>query len=237
MRGWVILGNRGPVAATFRLLGLGDMPQLLFTTFSSSLGMGQILLPYMILSLYSVMRRIEPNYIRAAEGLGARPFVAFRLIYLPLSLPGIVSGTILVFTLCLGFYVTPVLLGAPRDMMVAQLISQQVDELLNWGLAAALAIVLLAATVLVLAAYDRIFGLERLVGIVLDRLGGTLTAMVAVIVAVTLVAPTLIVRSDVVLNGGFHSSFRRRATGSVIIVLISAIPAGCCQRQIVLQLP
>ena len=160
----VILGNRGPVAATFHLLGLGAMPQLLFTTFSSSLGMGQILLPYMILSLYGVMRRIEPNYIRAAEGLGARPFTAFRLVYLPLSLPGVVSGTILVFTLCLGFYVTPVLLGTPRDMMVAQLISQQVDELLNWGLAAALAIVLLAATVLVLAVYDMVFGLERLWG-------------------------------------------------------------------------
>lgn len=160
----VILGNSGPIAALYKLLGLGAMPQLLFTAFSSDLGMTQILLPYMILAIYGVMRRIEPNYVRAAESLGAPPFTCFRLVYFPLTLPGMASGAILVFTLCLGFYVTPILLGTPRDMMISQLIDQQVEELLNWGFAAAIAAVLLVATLIVLTVYDRFLGLDRLWG-------------------------------------------------------------------------
>ena len=99
----VILGSRGPVAALYSLAGWTKPPQLLFTSFSSTLGMVHILLPYMVLALYGVMRKIDPSYLRAAEGLGARPFGAFRHVFLPLSLPGIVNGSVLVFTLCLGF--------------------------------------------------------------------------------------------------------------------------------------
>src|SRR4051795_12461558 len=160
----VILGNKGPVAATYALAGWGKPPQLLFTSFSSALGMTHILLPYMVLALYSVMSKVDPNHLRAAASLGARPFAAFRLVYLPLSLPGVVNGSILVFTICLGFYVTPILLGTPRDMMISQLINQQIEELLNWGFAAALATVLLIATVIVLSIYNRFVGLDRLWG-------------------------------------------------------------------------
>src|SRR5262249_15640407 len=137
----VILGNKGPVIAVSQAVGFGT-PQLLFTTFSSTLGMVHILLPYMILALYSVMRRIDPNLLRAAASLGARPHASSREIFLPLSLPAVVNGAILVFTVCLGFFITPILLGTPRDMMISQLIDQQIEELLAWGFASALAVVL-----------------------------------------------------------------------------------------------
>ncbi len=110
------------------------------------------------------MRKIEPSHLRAAASLGAPPFAAFRAVFLPLSLPGVVNGCVLVFTLCLGFYVTPIILGTPKDMMISQLMSQQIEELLAWGFAAALAVVLLVATASLLAVYNRFAGLDRLWG-------------------------------------------------------------------------
>jgi putative spermidine/putrescine transport system permease protein len=160
----VILGNKGPVASFYAYADLGRPPQLLFTTFSSTLGMVHILLPYMVLALYGVMRKIDPNLNRAAEGLGAPPFAAFRHVFLPLSLPGLVNGAVLVFTLCLGFYITPILLGTPKDMMISQLINQQIEDLLAWGFASAIAVVLLVCTLVLLAIYNRVAGLDRLWG-------------------------------------------------------------------------
>jgi len=160
----VILGSKGPVVSAYQALGLGPAPQLLFTTFSSTLGMTHILLPYMILALYAVMKKIDANHLKAAASLGARPAAAFREVFLPLSLPGVVNGSLLVFVSCLGFFVTPVLLGAPRDMMISQLINQQIEELLAWGFASAVAVVLLAATALVVGVYNRFAGLDRLWG-------------------------------------------------------------------------
>ena len=160
----IILGNKGPVTAAYALAGWGRPPQLLFTSFSSTLGMTHVLLPYMVLALYGVMRKIDPSYMRAAEGLGARPFGAFRHVFLPLSLPGVVNGCALVFTMCLGFYITPILLGTPKDMMISQLISQQIEDLLAWGFASAIAVVLLACTLILLGIYNRFAGLDRLWG-------------------------------------------------------------------------
>ena len=159
----VILGNKGPVADVYHLFGVTP-PQLLFTSFSSALGMTHILLPYMILSLYGVMKKIDPDYLRAASSLGAEPVRSFIHIFFPLSLPGVVSGVLLVFTICLGFYVTPILLGTPKDMMISQLISQQIDDLLAWGFAAAVAVILLLFTTTLLAVYNRFAGLDRLWG-------------------------------------------------------------------------
>jgi len=159
----VILGANGPLTALARLLRLAP-PQVLFTTAASTLGMTHILLPYMVMALYAVMKKIDTSHLRAAASLGAPPGRAFRHVFLPLSLPGVVNGCLLVFTLCLGFYVTPVLLGSPRDMMISQLIAQQVEELLAWGFASALSVVLLAATFVVLALYTRFVGLDRLWG-------------------------------------------------------------------------
>ena len=160
----VILGNKGPVAAAYGALGLGQAPQLLFNTFSSTLGMTHILLPYMILALYATMKKIDVNHLKAAASLGARPAAAFREVFLPLSLPGVVNGSLLVFVSCLGFFVTPVLLGTPRDMMISQLINQQIEELLAFGFASAVAVVLLVATCAVLAIYNHYAGLDRLWG-------------------------------------------------------------------------
>lgn len=160
----VILGHKGPLSALFRAAGWGQPPQLLFTSFSSTLGMIHILLPYMALALYGIMRKIDPSYMRAAEGLGAPPWRGFLGVFLPLSLPGVVNGCVLVFTMCLGFYVTPILLGTPKDMMISQLISEQIDDLLAWGFASAIAVVLLACTVATLAVYNRFAGLDRLWG-------------------------------------------------------------------------
>jgi putative spermidine/putrescine transport system permease protein len=160
----VILGSKGPVVAAYHALGLGPPPKLLFTSFASTLGMTHILLPYMILALFAVMKKIDPDHLRAAASLGARPRAAFAEVFLPLSLPGVVNGSLLVFVTCLGFFVTPILLGTPRDMMISQLINQQIEELLAWGFASALAVVLLLATGLILAVYNRFAGLDRLWG-------------------------------------------------------------------------
>lgn len=160
----IILGHRGPVHAFYTALGLGTPPQLLFTSFATVLGMTHILLPYMVFALYGVMRKIDPSYLRAAESLGAGPLRAFRHVFLPLSLPGVVNGCILVFTICLGFFITPILLGTPRDMMISQLINQQIEDLLAWGFAAAIATVLLVVTLVLLAVYNRFAGLDRLWG-------------------------------------------------------------------------
>jgi putative spermidine/putrescine transport system permease protein len=160
----VILGNKGPVSALYAVAGWGRPPQLLFTSFGATLGMTHILLPYMVLALYGVMRKIDPSYLRAAEGLGAPPWRGFVDVFLPLSLPGVVNGCVLVFTMCLGFYITPILLGTPKDMMISQLISQQIEDLLAWGFASAIAVVLLACTLVLLAVYNRFAGLDRLWG-------------------------------------------------------------------------
>jgi putative spermidine/putrescine transport system permease protein len=159
----VLLGNRGPVAQFVEWLGFAT-PELLFTRFSSTVAMTHILLPYMVLSLYGVLKRIEPSLPRSAASLGARPASVIRHVVLPLAAPGIANGLTLVFVLCLGFYVTPILLGSPREQMVAGVIGQQVEEFLAFGEASAMAMVLLASTLVVLGLYHRRFGLDRLWG-------------------------------------------------------------------------
>jgi putative spermidine/putrescine transport system permease protein len=160
----VILGNRGPVTGALRALGWDPPPLLLFTRFSSTVALVHILLPIMVMALYAVMKKIDGNLTRAAAGLGATPWGAFRTVYLPLSAPGIISGSTIVFVLCIGFYVTPVLIGSPREQMIAGVIGNRIEEFLAFGEASALAIVLLLATVAILAVYHRFFGLDRLWG-------------------------------------------------------------------------
>ena len=160
----VILGNAGPIAWLSTTLLGGPPPQLLFTRFSSTLAMVHILIPYMVLSLYAALRRIEPAVLRSAASLGAPPASVFRHVILPLAAPGMVNGLTLVFVLCLGFYVTPVLIGSPREQMIAGVIGHQVEEFLAFGEASALSVVLLASTMVVLGLYHRRFGLDRLWG-------------------------------------------------------------------------
>ena len=160
----VILGNRGPVTALFRMVGWDPPPEILFTRFSSTLAMVHILLPFMVMALYSVMKKIDPALLRAAQNLGASPGRTFRHVYFPLSAPGVVNGCTMVFILCLGFYVTPVLLGSPREQMLAGLIGSQIEELLDFGEASAMAVVLLLVTLGLVALYNRFVGIDTLWG-------------------------------------------------------------------------
>jgi putative spermidine/putrescine transport system permease protein len=160
----VILGHNGPLRWVLSAAGMSDPPELLFTRFASTLAMVHILAPYMIMSVYSVMRKIDPAIVRSAESLGARGLSLLRHVYFPLSAPGMANGCVLVFTLCLGFYVTPVLVGSPREQMIAGLIGNQVSEFLAFGPGSAMAMVLMVVTLAILAAYHRRFGLDRLWG-------------------------------------------------------------------------
>lgn len=146
----VLLGRHGLINEALRATDLIDAPlRLLNTSLAVHVAMIHILLPYMILPIASVLRQLDAALPRAAAGLGAPPWAVFRQVIFPLSVPGVVAGTLLVFVLSLGFYITPALVGGARDLMLAQLIAQQVD-LLNWPYAACLSATLLAATLLLL---------------------------------------------------------------------------------------
>ncbi len=160
----VLLGNNGPVIWLLETVGFQDPPGILFTRFASTLAMVHILAPYMIMNIYSVMKKIDPSLIRSAESMGAYGTSLFRHVYLPLTAPGIANGSVLVFVICLGFYVTPVLLGSPTEQMAAGLIGHQIEQFLAFGLGSAMAIVLLVITLIVLWIYSRRFGLDRLYG-------------------------------------------------------------------------
>jgi len=142
-----ILGRQGLVNTLLGRLGLTQQPlEILYNEFGVLLGMVHILLPFFILPAYSVMIRIDRDLLKAASIMGATPARGFLEVFLPLSLPGIIGGGLLVFIQALGFFVTPALLGGPRDTMISMLIELQISQLLNWGFAAALSSVLLIAT-------------------------------------------------------------------------------------------
>ncbi|HXU90455.1 MAG TPA: ABC transporter permease [Methylomirabilota bacterium] len=158
----VLLGRNGVVNQYLTWLGLTDVPlPLLYNKGGVLIGMTYVLLPYMVLTVYSVMRGIDPAFIRAAHSLGASRWQAFRKVFLPLSVPGIAGGTLLVFILSLGFFITPALMGGPSDVMIAMLIEREVEFTLNWSFASALAVILLVLTLIGFVGYNRIVRLER----------------------------------------------------------------------------
>jgi len=159
----VLLGRNGIVNQYVTWLGLTEAPlPLLYNQGGVLIGMTYVLLPYMVLTIYSVMRGIEPGFIRAAPSLAASRWQAFWRVFLPLSLPGIVGGTLLVFILSLGFFITPALMGGPSDVMIAMLIEREVEFTLNWSFASALAVILLVLTLIGFVGYNRIVRLERI---------------------------------------------------------------------------
>lgn len=160
---YVLLQPNGVVNTALRSLGLSDtgLP-LIFNRTGVLIGMTHILLPYMILANYAVMKGISPSFMRAALSLGAHPVVAFVRVYVPLTLPGIAAGTFLVFVLALGYYITPAMLGGGADAMISQFIAFQVQNQLNWGLAGALSLYLVALTTLLYVVFNRLVGVERL---------------------------------------------------------------------------
>ena len=154
---WMVLLGRNGIFNRWLLdAGIISDPLPLLHNFTGVLiGMVHVLLPYMVLPIYGAVRRLDPAIVSAAEGLGASNWRIFWRIYVPLTLNGIFAGSVLVFVLSLGFFITPALLGGGRVMMIAVLIEQQVRETLNWPFAAALSAVLLAFTFAVYAVAQR----------------------------------------------------------------------------------
>jgi putative spermidine/putrescine transport system permease protein len=203
---WVAIlqPNRGILNSALDFVGLGPV-NLLGSVWAVIIGMSQILLPFMILPLYASLHGIDRRLLLAAQGLGARPSIAFARVYLPLSLPGVAAGCLLVFVLSLGFFITPAMLGSPQQALISQLIVTQVSQFLDWGRGGAMSVVLLVIT-LALLALGALAARRRGAGVALsDAAGGhqaiappgraTVIALRvwAVLVGLWLVAPMLVV--------------------------------------------
>jgi putative spermidine/putrescine transport system permease protein len=170
---WSILLQDGGVFTQFlqitgitpllNLVGILDgPPQLNKSRFATVLAMTHIQLPFTLLPIYSVMKTISPTYMRAAKSLGAAPFHAFRTVYMPQTLPGVAAGCLLTFILCLGYYITPALVGGPKDNMVSGFIDIAMNSENNWGKASALGFVLLVATLILYYVYNRLIGIDKM---------------------------------------------------------------------------
>jgi len=161
----VLLQSEGLVNHALIGLHLIDQPlALLFNRTGVVIAMTHILLPFMILPLYSVMAGVPPTYLRAAVSLGSPPLAAFVRVYVPQTYPGIGAGALLVFILSIGYYVTPALLGGPSDQMLSYYIAQYTNVTVNWGMACALGALLLAATLVLYAIYRRVTKTELSLG-------------------------------------------------------------------------
>ncbi len=159
----VLLGRRGVFNSVLADLGILETPiRMLHSSFAVNVGMVQMMMPFMILAMFSVMKGIDRGLLRAAESLGANKFQAFTRVFLPLSLPGVGAGSLLVFIYSLGFFITPALLGGRKSIMISMVIEEHVSTLLNWGFASALALMLLVATMLFFFVYSRFFKIEQI---------------------------------------------------------------------------
>lgn len=160
---WVVLLQKEGVINSL-LLALGVISQpldLMFNRFGVVIAMTHILLPFMILPLYSVMKMVPPSYVRAARSLGASPWTAFWKVYFPQSLPGVSAGGLLVFILAIGYYITPALLGGAGDQMISYFIADNLSRSLNWGLASALGGILLVGVLALYSVYERYVGISN----------------------------------------------------------------------------
>ena len=163
---WIIILQRnGVVNDMLQHIGIIDQPlSLVYNQTGVYIGMVHILLPYMVMTLYPTMRAIDGSLVRSALSLGATPWMAFRRVYFPLSLSGLVSGSILVFTMAIGFFVTPAILGGGSANTIVMAIQNQVQVLVDLPLAAATSIILLLVSVLILVVYEKIAGVEKIFG-------------------------------------------------------------------------
>ncbi|MEH6832798.1 MAG: ABC transporter permease [Sulfitobacter sp.] len=157
----VLLGRSGIVNDTLKSAGLIDAPlRLMHNEIGVLIAMIHVMLPFAILPMLTNMRGISGAYVQAARSLGAGEWTAFRQVYFPQTLPGVMSGALLVFVLSLGFFVTPALLGGGRVLMISEYITYQIQEFLNWGLGSALSVALLIATALILLIAARFVNLR-----------------------------------------------------------------------------
>jgi putative spermidine/putrescine transport system permease protein len=161
---WIALLQTNGVINSFLLsTGLIGQPfEMLYTSFATIIAMTHILLPFMILPLYSVMRGIDPSYLRAAMSLGAKPIPAFARIYFPMTLPGLSAGALLVFIISVGYYITPALVGGTDGQMISNIIAFHMQRSNNWELAAALGSLLLGLILVLYWLYDRFVGASNI---------------------------------------------------------------------------
>lgn len=161
---WIaLLQTNGVINSTLMGIGLISQPfEMLYTSFATVVAMTHILLPFMILPLYSVMRGIDPSYMRAALSLGDKPIPAFARIYFPMTLPGLSAGALLVFIISVGYYITPALVGGTDGQMISNIIAFHMQRSNNWELAAALGSLLLGLILLLYWVYDRFVGASNI---------------------------------------------------------------------------
>lgn len=159
----VILQSNGVLNSTLTSMGLINQPlELMYNMFGTVIAMTHILLPFMVLPMYSVMKSIDATYARAAHSMGASSFHTFVQIYFPLSLPGLSAGGILVFILATGYYITPALVGGRTGQVISNFIAYHMQTSLNWGLAAAIASILLLIVLVLYWIYDRVVGINNI---------------------------------------------------------------------------
>ncbi len=160
---WLVLLQRtGLVNKSLLAAGLIERPlQLAYNQFGTIVAMVHILLPFMVLPLYSAMQKIPANLSQAGASLGGSPFYVFTRVFLPLSLSGVVAGVTLVFVLCLGFYITPELMGGGKSIMVSMVVSRNVEIYNSWGAASAVSVVLLVCVFAIFYAASRVIPLEK----------------------------------------------------------------------------
>ena len=161
----VILMQNGIVNSTLVWLGVvadENRLRLIFNKTGTLIAMTQILLPFMVLPLYSVMKTISPSYMRAALNLGAQPMHAFYKVYMPQTIPGISAGGLLVFVLAIGYFITPELVGGSEGLLIGHFIAYHLKTSLNWGLCSALGAILLVVMLVLYWAYNKIVGIENI---------------------------------------------------------------------------
>jgi len=160
---WIVLLQRnGLINTLLQWVGLVDEPlRLLYTEPAVMVGMIHFLLPLMILPIYSVLKRIDPNLVLAAYNLGANPWSTFLRVIFPLSLPGVGAGMSIVFVIGLGFFITPALLGGPKNLMISTLIENQLN-INDWPFAAAIAFILLLITILLMMIFNKTIGFDKI---------------------------------------------------------------------------
>ncbi|WP_347267009.1 ABC transporter permease [Paracoccus sp. (in: a-proteobacteria)] len=163
---WMVLlqqqGVVNDILVWLGVIGNDQRLQMMFNRTGTIIAMTHILLPFMILPLYSVMRTINPSYVRAARSLGATSWTAFRRIYFPQTLPGLGAGALLVFILAVGYYITPALVGGASGQLISNMIAMHMTKTLNWSMAAALAALLLGGVLILYWVYDRLVGIDNL---------------------------------------------------------------------------
>ncbi|MDS7594007.1 ABC transporter permease [Agrobacterium tumefaciens] len=161
----VILQKEGIVNRVLQALGLTDAPlELVFNRTGLYIAMVHILLPFMVLPLISVMKGISPTFVRASSSLGAGPLTTFLRVYLPLTLPGVGAGCLLTFIIAAGYYVTPTLVGGASDQMLSYFVAFYANTTINWGMSAALGVLLLSCILALYIIVGRIVGIDRIVG-------------------------------------------------------------------------